>query len=827
MCFSVIFLIAVTSITGHPAIARAEQSPEVLIDASAAAAPPKPMWFPAGGRSPSGETLGINSRYLLHNGKPWFPVMGEFQFSRYPEAEWEDEILKMKAGGVQVISTYVFWIHIEEIEGQFDWAGQRDLRRFVELCRKHGLYVWVRIGPWDHGECRNGGFPDWLLAKGCPVRQIDPIYLGYVSELYNQIGQQLRGLLWKDGGPVVGIQLENEYHERGPGKGADYIMALQKLALRAGLNVPFFTITGWDDAVIPTKGVLPVFGGYEDAFWSRSIEELPPNANYFFTAIRRDEDVGDDLQSKRPDIDALEAPYPFLTAEMGGGMDLSYHRRPLIAADDIAAMDVTKLGSGVALYGYYMFHGGTNPDGRLTTLEETQATGYPNDVPVKSYDFQAPLGEFGQVQPSFRVLKVFDLFLDDFGSSLAPMTAYFPTTMPASKDDTATPRVAARMQGNRGFLFINNYQRLHPLPERVGFRVKIETASGAIEIPSEPANIPSGAYVIWPIDLNLGPAALRYATAQPLCQLPESHTFVFFAWPGISPEFAIEEQSGVSIIAPNAKISHGEGVSVISGFEPGSGVAIEIRDQKGVTTRIVVLTRDQALTAWKVKLGGQERLILSPADLFFDGDRMHLRANDPALLEAAFFPAWTAPPSGFSDAGLDGVFRRYAVSPRPPSVNLAAAVQEVDEAGDPPPAKMSNGVAVEPDEAEFKNAARWTIRVPGAVAPADLLLSIQYQGDIARLYAGGKLYTDNFYNGSAWEVGLRRIPGPQLEQGLELRILPLREDTPIYLPDGARPAFPPAGQVVKLLSVHLIPEYEVVRNLGHDSPPRANVGAKP
>jgi beta-galactosidase len=808
------FLMAVASIPGRPVPPQAEPSSEVVIDASVAAAPPKALWFRAGGRSPAGETLGVNNRYLLRDGKPWFPVMGEFQFSRYPEAEWENEILKMKAGGIQIISTYVFWIHIEEIEGQFDWAGQRDLRRFVELCHKHGLYVWVRIGPWDHGECRNGGFPDWLLNKGCPVRQIDPVYLGYVAQLYQQIGQQLHGLLWKDGGPVVGIQLENEYHEHGPGKGAEYLMALQKLALQAGLNVPFFTITGWDDAVIPARGVLPVFGGYEDAFWSRSIEKLPPNANYFFTAIRRDEDVEDDLQSKRPDIDALDAAYPFLTAEMGGGMELSYHRRPLIAADDIAAMDVTKLGSGVSIYGYYMFHGGTNPDGQLTTLEESQATGYPNDVPVKSYDFQAPLGEFGQVQPSFRALKVFHLFLDDFGSSLAPMTSYFPQAMPASKNDTATPRVAARMQGDHGFLFINNYQRLHPLPERVGFQAKIETPSGAVEIPSGPANIPSGAYMIWPIDLDIGPAMLRYATAQPLCRLPDSRTFVFFTWPGVSPEFAFVQKSGVSIEAPNAKITHGQNVSIVSGLEPGTGVAIQIRDAKGISTQIIVLTRDQALNAWKVKLAGQERLILSPADLFFDGDRMHLRANDPKLLEAAFFPGWPRPPAGFASAGSDGAFRRYAVSPQPASVTLDASAQEVDEAGDPPPAKIGHGVAVAPDEAEFQNAARWTIRVPGAAAPADLLLSIQYQGDIARLYAGGKLFTDNFYNGSAWEVGLRRIPAQQLQQGLDLRILPLREDTPIYLPDGARPAFPPSGEVAKLLSVHVIPEYEVVRNFG-------------
>jgi hypothetical protein len=813
---SLIFLLAIASAVGRPAAPQAESSPEVIIDASRAPGTPEPLWFATGGRSAGGETLGANSRYLLRDGKPWFPVMGEFQFSRYPESEWEDEILKMKAGGVQIISTYVFWIHVEEVEGQFDWTGQRSLRQFVELCRKHGMYVWVRIGPWDHGEARNGGFPDWLISNGQPTRRIDPVYIHDVSQLYDQIGEQLRGLLWKDGGPVIGVQVENEYHERGPGKGADYIMALKKLALKAGLDVPFFTITGWDDAVIPPDGVLPVFGGYEDAFWSRSIEQLPPNANYFFTAIRRDEDVGDDLQSKRPDIDALDSRYPYLTAEMGGGMETSYHRRPLIAADDIAAMVVTKLGSGVSMYGYYMFQGGENPDGKLTTLMESQATGYINDVPVKSYDFQAPLGEFGQLHDSFRALKIFHLFLNDFGSSLAPMTPYFPEKMPASKNDTATPRVAARMQGDRGFLFINNYQRLHPLPERAGFQVKIETSSGPIEIPRAPVNIPSGAYTIWPVNLDLGPAVLRYATAQPLCRLRAQNTFVFFAWPGIAPEFAIADSDGDSIEAPNAQIARSPGGVLVTGIEPGAGIAIQIRDRKGVSTRIVVLSREQALNAWKASLGGRERLIVSPADLFFDGDRVHLRANDPTLLTAEFFPAWARPPEGFADTGRDGVFQRYAVSPQPAPLDLTASAQEVSQGDDPPPNKIGNGVAIIPDEAAFENAAVWTIRVPDAAAPNDLILKIEYQGDIARLYSGGKLFTDNFYNGSAWEVGLRRFSPQQLAQGLELRILPLREDTPMYLPAGARPTFPASGEIAKLISVSVIPEYEVVRDLGHD-----------
>lgn len=118
-----------------------------------------------GGKSSSGHEIQVHSRCLTLDGKPWLPVMGEFHFSRYPEKYREEEILEMKAGGIQIISNYIFWIHHEEAEGQFDGTGERDLHHFAELCGKYGMYMFARVGPRVHGEARNGGFPDWLLQK--------------------------------------------------------------------------------------------------------------------------------------------------------------------------------------------------------------------------------------------------------------------------------------------------------------------------------------------------------------------------------------------------------------------------------------------------------------------------------------------------------------------------------------------------------------------------------------------------------------------------------------------------------------------------------------
>ncbi|MCL2084497.1 MAG: beta-galactosidase, partial [Oscillospiraceae bacterium] len=92
--------------------------------------------------------FGFNSRYLTYGGKPWFPVMGELHYSRCPRDGWRESLYKMKAGGVTVVSSYVIWIHHEEIEGEVDFSGNKDLREFLRACKDTGMYMFLRIGPW-------------------------------------------------------------------------------------------------------------------------------------------------------------------------------------------------------------------------------------------------------------------------------------------------------------------------------------------------------------------------------------------------------------------------------------------------------------------------------------------------------------------------------------------------------------------------------------------------------------------------------------------------------------------------------------------------------
>jgi hypothetical protein len=336
----------------------------------------------------------VNSRSLLFDAQPVFPVMGEMHYARVPQAEWRNELLKMKAGGVDIVATYVFWIHHEEIEGQWDWSGQRDLKKFLQTCNDVGLKVVVRCGPWCHGEVRNGGFPDWVVAhKDWKLRSTDTNFLAAVKILYAQIAEQMRGELWKDGGPVIGIQVDNEF-----GGSPNYLMTLKKIAIESGIDVPLYDKTGWPamKSPVPLGELLPLFGGYADGFWQNNLKPLGDGWGvYAFHLTRTDTGVGTDLLGKRQAGDSVGTEkYPHLTCEVGGGMETSYHRRINLDPRDVEYVAFCQLGSGSSLMGYYMYHGGQNPEGKLTTMQESQATGYPNDLPVKNYDFNAPLGEF-------------------------------------------------------------------------------------------------------------------------------------------------------------------------------------------------------------------------------------------------------------------------------------------------------------------------------------------------------------------------------------------------------------------------------------------------
>jgi beta-galactosidase len=788
---------------------------QVRIDASATIAPPETGYLHLGGTSSNGHSLQVNSRYLVLDGKPWLPVMGEFHFSRYPESQWEDEILKMKAGGVNIVSTYIFWIHHEEVQGQFDWSGRRDLRRFVQLCAKHGMYVWLRVGPWAHGEVRNGGFPDWI-AKLPNVRTNDPTYIRYVELFFNQIGLQVRGLMFKDGGPVIGTQLENEYGLHGPGRGAEHILKLKQLALAAGIEPPIFSVTGWPSLDFPPHEVVPVSGGYPDGFWYASQTNLPPDMNYLFNFNRELGDMGATVPSEDPTGKVNLTHDPYFAAEEGGGMASAYHRRPVIDADDVAAQTLTGLGSGINLYGYYMYHGGANPKGILTTLQESTATGYANDLPEVTYDFNAPLGEFGQERESYRKTRPLHLFLNAFGTDLAPMPAFAPARRPSDAADTTIPRVAVRTNGKSGFIFVNNYVRQLSTPARPGFQVQINLPGGQALVPAHPVDVPAGAYFVWPFNMAIGRAKLNSSTAQLLTRLdtPAGRLFIFFAIPGIAPEFSFDASTIRNLWAPHAAIQQSPGVTSVTRLTPGLNAAIEVTDSSGVNSKLLVLTQQQAEETTLFRVDGRDHLALSASSMFFDGQAIHLRSTASPSQELKLLPDVHL---GDGTGKRDGLWTLYAISQAEKHPTLSVKQMQIAA----PRAKMDMGpyvdwrkaaIPVVPPDSAFFKAGIWKLqwKNPDMSGLSEILLQLDYTGDIGRLNSSTSLLDDNFFNGLPWQIGLKRFGAATAAAPLTLQLLPMPAVAPIYLDPMARAQLASSQPTPKVIAAKLIPEYESI-----------------
>ena len=499
-----------------------------------------------GGKNPKGEEINVTSRYFTRNGKPWIGVMGEFHFSRYSRENWHRELAKMKAGGITIVSTYLFWIYHEEIEGKMDFGGDNDIRAFIEEFKDVGLDVVIRIGPWAHGECRNGGFPDWLLKKDYKLRDNNEEYLAVVKKWYQSIYNEVKGLFYKDGGNIIAVQIENEFVDN-----AEHLAKLKEIAVECGFIAPIYTVTGWNSASgakIPVDEVVPVFGGYCEAPWENHMNRLSPSPHYFFNRMRNDSAIGTDLIAKTQS-DGWQLPYeryPFATCELGGGIEVTHHRRPIIKPMDIYAVSLVKLGDGNNLVGYYMYHGGTNKIGKLSTFNETKATGYPNDYPILSYDFQAPLSEYGEVREQYGLLNMLHMFVNDFGEEFAPMIAVDSGNTVAA-DDTNSLRYGMRTNGKSGFVFVNHYQRLTELAD-------IENAvisAGNVEFP--PIDVKGEVSFFMPFNMKMGDSVLEYATAQPLCKYDD--TYFFAEIPNIKAEYKFSKGSANIVTVPfeNAK----------------------------------------------------------------------------------------------------------------------------------------------------------------------------------------------------------------------------------------------------------------------------------
>lgn len=759
-----------------------------------------------GGKNPAGEEISVNSFYLEKNGKPFIPVIGEFHFSRYPHQYWDEELKKMKAGGITVVATYVFWNMHEFKEGKFDWSGDLDVRHFTELCAQNGLDVLMRIGPFAHGEIRNGGLPDWLYGRPIDVRSNDQTYLFYTNRLYQEIGKQLKGLMFKDNGPIIGVQLENEYqHSTAPwgftyqdapkertvagrdrkiiqdgvginnagnefaNEGRDHMKTLKKFALNAGLVAPIYTATGWGLATIVEKGSIPVMAGYAYPFWESSIR---PSPFYLFKDIHQKPDYA----PVSYDVNL----YPSLAAELGTGMAVTYTRRPRVKGESFLPLMIRTVGSGTNGLGFYMYHGGTTPS--IGNYFFTEGAGLHN----KSYDYQAPIGEFGNVGSGYYSLKLINYFLKSHGDDLALLYPILPTTNDSIKaNNNKTLRYSVRGDGNKGYLFMHNFQDHLVMNDLQDLKIDVATKSGNISFPETGTfTLKAGSSAIFPFNVNYDGIEIRLATVQPFCSFTNKNKRynVMVSVDGIAPEMVLKGKAKVTGNGIKTSIRNGNTVVV---FSTGKRSELQVN---GVS--FLVLPNTDAENAYLVGKADDEKLVISKALVLDNGEQISLVSKNQEQIDFAIYPA--------------------SANVSPVEVTITKAKSQLKSIGEwsiivP---KVETGIQlIQADASHFVLKA-------GSLDLSkvnDLFITFDYRGDRGICMMNGELQTDDLYTSKPWTIGLKKFQEALKTSDMYFYFMPMVKDAPYlnYLDNEVLPNFGDKKSFLEIKQPLILVEYKV------------------
>ena len=322
--------------------------------------------------SAQSETFGIGEKTFLLNGKPFIVKAAEVHYPRIPRPYWEQRIKMCKALGMNTLCLYVFWNIHEQEQGKVDFTGNNDVAEFIRLAQKNDMYVIVRPGPYVCAEWEMGGLPWWLLKKkDIRLREQDPFFMESYRSFVQKLAEQISDLTIDKGGPIIMVQVENEYGSYGEDK--PYVAAIRDIIRDAGFDKVTLFQCDWSSNF--TKN------GLDDLVWTMNFGTGANIENEFKP-----------LKELRPDA-------PLMCSEFWSGwFDKWGGRHETRGSKEMVAGLKEMLDKGIS-FSLYMTHGGTS----WGHWAGANSPGFSPDV--TSYDYDAPINEAGQVTPKYMELR--------------------------------------------------------------------------------------------------------------------------------------------------------------------------------------------------------------------------------------------------------------------------------------------------------------------------------------------------------------------------------------------------------------------------------------
>jgi beta-galactosidase len=322
---------------------------------------------------PAAHHFGITGDHFVLDGKPFQIISGEMHYARIPREYWRDRLQKAKAMGLNTVSAYVFWNAHEPKPGAYDFSGSLDAAAFVRMAQEEGLYVILRPGPYSCAEWDLGGFPAWLLADpDIVLRSPDEKFLAPAERWLKRLGQELAPLQLARGGPILAVQVENEYGSFGNDK--VYVGRIRDALRNAGFtDALLFTADGGDELSAGTLSDVPAainFGPGE------AKSEIPK------------------LQKFRPGA-------PVFNSEYWVGWFDHWGDRHHTTDTNQQAQEIDWILSHGYSINLYMFHGGTS-FGFMNGANWDDESYQPD---VTSYDYDSPVSESGALTKKYFAFR--------------------------------------------------------------------------------------------------------------------------------------------------------------------------------------------------------------------------------------------------------------------------------------------------------------------------------------------------------------------------------------------------------------------------------------